>query len=845
MKKVIKLVAFIVYIVFAMNFLVQGQAVTQPERRYHVIDLGTLGDSGSSAVAINNKGEVVGYYGTISGNVRSFLYSKCSIRDIGTFCCGSADTVVLGLNDKSEIVGYGRHPFNGSITAFLYTGESMQYVGTLEGLYSQAAGINNQGEIVGKFIPSGSQYTRSFLSQSGTIKDLGTFGGVTSEANAINNNGQIVGFAALNSREYHAFLYENGSMRDLGTLGGNFSTANALNNHGQVVGRSQLPNNGFMHAFLYSEGEIKDLGTLGGNHSNASGINDNGEIVGDAHPSGSTIVRAFLYSNGSMKDLNDLLIVTNSGWVISFANAINNNGQIVGWGTSPFGQQRAVLLNPVSMGEIETILDTQLAKLVFGNYPVKESGKDSLVVITHGWQLKLAFGLPRPDVSWIDDMSNSVTSYLLSSGSTNWQVYGYKWLTNAWKVASNDALLNARQEGMNLGSALSVQGWKHVHLIGHSAGSRLIQEASEWIKSVSPTTTVHCTFLDPDVGNDKEGIKHYGSGTDWSDNYFVRDSITSSRTEGCLSNAYNVDVKLLDPSVKVTGVSRFISSDGEPNFVCHTAGTSHQWPRYFYTNTIVGKTNLEYKGFGFPLSKEGVNWDYALANYPTGNVPAHILGTIECDIEPPVTPIIWPNQPVDFTQGYIFQGPSGSVQKWIGSVKMDPGSPVWIGNLITLTNPANSVSFDLVFSGTTNSDSLFSVYWDTNVVGTIVEKYVRPGLQHYSLSFPQAMANNSYILGFRLDPYTNALSSVTLTNIVVSQIGVSEPFSLSFTGTTTNGVRIQELTGESGFEYYVQSSTNLLDWVDFAVLVNTNGTVRFYDQSLTNGQTKFYRAIAP
>jgi probable HAF family extracellular repeat protein len=53
---------------------------------------------------------------------------------------------------------------------------------------------------------------------------------------------------------------------------------------------------------------------------------------------------AFLYSNGAMIDLNSLLL-PGSGWTLSSATAINDSGQIVGYGINPSGQQHAFLLD--------------------------------------------------------------------------------------------------------------------------------------------------------------------------------------------------------------------------------------------------------------------------------------------------------------------------------------------------------------------------------------------------------------------------------------------------------------------------------------------------------------------
>jgi len=469
-------------------------------------------------------------------------------------------------------------------------------------------------------------------------------------------------------------------------------------------------------------------------------------------------------------------------------------------------------------------------------------------VVTHGWQ---PFPLPR-DVSFVDTISNIISGYLTNQGLINWQTYGYKWVDNAWTFFPTHALNNAKQEGLKLGTCISTQGWSHIHLIGHSSGAGLIQAASEMIKSNSPNTTVHCTFLDAYVGKHYEEVEAYGQGADWSDSYFSRDALTvfgSIRTgpftESPLDHAYNIDVTSLDTN-KITGAKFRSSATGEME-PCIRTYTSHGWPIDFYVNTITGTATSNYARFGFPLSKEGGNWEYALANYTPSNNPARILGTPDptCITEIQVTPPTWPNWLTDFTTWLTIQSTNGSAEKGNGWVKLNPGSPVWLATFVSPTNPVNTVSFDAMFVSTNGSDSLLSVYWDTNVIGTVDELHVQPGFQRYSFSFPNAQQNNTYVFGLRLDPYTNTPSSIILTNVTFTQIGVSQPFSLSIVTNTSNGLLVYELVGEPGFEYHVHASTNLVDWTDIAILANTNRTVRFFDEASTNYSRRFYRGIAP
>jgi hypothetical protein len=61
----------------------------------------------------------------------------------------------------------------------------------------------------------------------------------------------------------------------------------------------------------------------------------------------------------------------------------------------------------------------------------------------------------------------------------------------------------------------------------------------------------------------------------------------------------------------------------------------------------------------------------------------------------------------------------------------------------------------------------------------------------------------------------------------------------------SNNAPTLKLTGPTGYNYLVQSSTNLVDWLPTALLVNTNGWVLFADPAVPNSRARFYRAVMP
>jgi probable HAF family extracellular repeat protein len=92
---------------------------------------------------------------------------------------------------------------------------------------------------------------------------------------------------------------------------------------------------------------MQDLGTLGGEYSVAEGINNAGQVVGMSF-SATGDERAFLFNGNTMIDLNTLIDPPSSGYTLEEARAINDNGQIVGYGYNySTHQEDAYLLTPV------------------------------------------------------------------------------------------------------------------------------------------------------------------------------------------------------------------------------------------------------------------------------------------------------------------------------------------------------------------------------------------------------------------------------------------------------------------------------------------------------------------
>jgi len=267
-----------------------------------------------------------------------------------------------GINREGRVVGTMSSPQHPDRRAFTFVKGDTHPLGTLGGDTSAARAVNDAGQVVGgSTLKNG--FSHAFLFDDGRMTDLGTLGGQTSEALAINGPGVVVGRAQLRSGDTHAFSWRKGTMTDLGTLGGNHpgrsSIARGVNDRGVVTGQSSsAADPALVHAFRWSADEgLQDLGTLsGGRNSFGLGVNEDGDIVGGSEIRGrefhAFIVRArgngkdAGRGNDKMVDLNDELDKkSGEGWVLTSATAINDRGQVIGYGTRN-GRPAAFLLTP-------------------------------------------------------------------------------------------------------------------------------------------------------------------------------------------------------------------------------------------------------------------------------------------------------------------------------------------------------------------------------------------------------------------------------------------------------------------------------------------------------------------
>jgi probable HAF family extracellular repeat protein len=335
---------------FCAGALLFHAGVLEAQPRYKIIRIPTPDGFNSTALGLNDSGNVVGY--SYQGDdANGFLYKQAdgSITDLGSL--GGHATVATAINQSNQIAGYSADS-NGNVLAFVYT-DKITSLGTLRGgSNSEAFAINLSGQAVGDSQASGDSH-RPVLFAGDDVKDLGAStkdSETLKTAYGINLDGQIVGRYDTESGAVHALRFTDNRVTDLGTLGGGNSEALGINRSGVIVGDSET-GNGATHAFVFRGGFMQDLGVLPefNKASFARAINNQGQIVGDSESE--TQKRAFVYTNGVLINLTRAAInMRAAGFsVLDVADGINNQGWIVGFGTTLDGRVGAFLAIPVGV----------------------------------------------------------------------------------------------------------------------------------------------------------------------------------------------------------------------------------------------------------------------------------------------------------------------------------------------------------------------------------------------------------------------------------------------------------------------------------------------------------------
>lgn len=297
-----------------------------------------LGNPDLGGAAINDSAMVCGYDFNLQ---QGFLWDNGNVIHIPN------STEGLDVNDFGKACGY---TWVGVIKySFIYENGVTTLISPLSGERCNANAINDNGLVTGRTtIGPDLQINHPYLYDGNTMIDLGTLGGPEGLGVDINNSGWIVGSSYTNNSaaSRRPFIYKGSVLEQLpvpsGTVKG---AASGINDSGMVCGSIYLDSlDEDRHAVKWDPlSNVSILPELPGDvESAAYAVSNYGEVVGTSRDT-ANYPTAVIWKDGSVINLNDE-IDPGLGIYLTFAVDINNQGQILCWGSGNSGD---FILTPI------------------------------------------------------------------------------------------------------------------------------------------------------------------------------------------------------------------------------------------------------------------------------------------------------------------------------------------------------------------------------------------------------------------------------------------------------------------------------------------------------------------
>ena len=324
-----------------------------------------VGPAGSQPTDINAAGAVVGIVPTGTLTYRSFVnYGRGAF---GLNLPGATSNAAVAINDKGEVLGNWTNAA-GQPRGYVYYRGSFRQLNGVGGRPARYVDINNAGYILASSSPpstdpGGTNPHGYLLAPNGKYQDIGTlpYDNPTTQPEALNNRNQVTGESGTQlSPEipFYAFIWKKGVMRQLGDFGYTPNYGLDINDRGEVAGYTSTETFREAIATVYRHGRAIRIDTRAPSadlfrFSVGQAINNHGHVVGTSDHLG-----AFIWRGKRMQSLN-ALIDPKSGWNITFPRAMNDAGQIAADGVRN-GVQYAVrldLIRPHALGAARVEVD--------------------------------------------------------------------------------------------------------------------------------------------------------------------------------------------------------------------------------------------------------------------------------------------------------------------------------------------------------------------------------------------------------------------------------------------------------------------------------------------------------
>ncbi len=259
---------------------------------------------------------------------------------------------------------------------------------------------------------------------------------------------------------------------------------------------------------------------------------------------------------------------------------------------SPKARLFAVIPEANSLTEYNALLIDENAQI--------ETMPENIVIITHGW---------NEQTIWFFQLAAAIT---YKTDNIQWTSFFCDWRKSSRILNPIEAAQIAKDK---IAPAITksfppqiTKNLQHVHLIGHSAGSWAVSQAAKYFANTT-NASLHITLLDAYVPpfwkeNELAQLTCSKNRKCYTEQYFTRD-LTLYATEVKLTNAHNVDITKIDPTIP-----------------------DHEFPYHWYTATVINKYFPEtfYAGkklyftspvgtrYGYQRSKQAStqNWEKSL-----------------------------------------------------------------------------------------------------------------------------------------------------------------------------------------------------------------------------------------
>jgi hypothetical protein len=249
-----------------------------PSVKYSFRPINFPGATGTFAYAINNRGEVVGFYTGGACCQASYGFTDLKGKFKSIECVLENATDFFDISNKGEIVG--AYSYSGGVNGFIWEGVNSCAPLSDSSPLTEAWGVNDSGTIVGYYEDAFSN-DQGFKYVNGKYTIISCKGWTNTRALGINDAGLIVGDVWNIKTSHSGFLYKSGKCTtfDYRYPKATSTTAAGINKSDQISGW-YTDSKGADHGFVKTGSDFKAL-----NYPNAVGtlafhLNDAGQVAG-------------------------------------------------------------------------------------------------------------------------------------------------------------------------------------------------------------------------------------------------------------------------------------------------------------------------------------------------------------------------------------------------------------------------------------------------------------------------------------------------------------------------------------------------------------------------------------